>query len=100
TLVPYLDRVIDLNYYGTPSAKRSNLRWRPIGIGIMGLQDVFFQLKLSFDSPEARELSTKIQERVYFAALTASQELAVKLGPHGSFDETRAAQGQLQFDLW
>jgi ribonucleoside-diphosphate reductase alpha chain len=100
TLVPYLDRVIDLNYYGTPAAKRSNIRWRPIGIGIMGLQDTFFQLGMRFDSEEAKALSTRIQERIYFAALTASHELALKLGPHGSFEETRAAQGQLQFDLW
>jgi ribonucleoside-diphosphate reductase alpha chain len=100
TLVPYLDRVIDLNYYGSEAARRSNRRWRPIGIGVMGLQDVFFALRLRFDSEEARELSARIQEQCYFSALEASHRLSVELGPHPSFEETRAAQGQLQFDLW
>lgn len=100
SVVPYLDRVIDLNYYAVPEAKSSNHRWRPIGVGIMGMQDVFFQLGLAFESPEAFELSTRIQEHVYFAALTASNELAKKHGPHTAFPETRAAKGDLQFDLW
>jgi ribonucleoside-diphosphate reductase alpha chain len=66
----------------------------------MGMQDVLFQLGLSFESPEALELSTRIQEHVYFAALTASNEIAKKSGPHTAFPETRAAKGDLQFDLW
>jgi len=100
TVVPYLDRVIDLNYYALDEAKGSNHKWRPIGLGVMGLQDTYCQLGLAFDSPEALELSTKIQETVYFYALTASVELAKKSGPHANFMETRAAGGKLQPDFW
>lgn len=98
--VRQLDRVIDLNYYAIPSTKDSNNRWRNIGLGVMGLQDVFFALRLPFDSDEARTLSAKIQEEVYFAALDASCELAQTRGKHPAFDETRAANGIFQFDLW
>lgn len=98
--VRQLDRVIDLNYYAIPSTAESNKRWRNIGLGLMGLQDVFFQLGLPFDSPEARKISTKIQEEIYFAALDASCDLAIKKGAHPAFPETRAAKGILQFDLW
>jgi ribonucleoside-diphosphate reductase alpha chain len=100
TAIVHLDRVIDINYYPTPEAATSNRRWRPVGLGLMGLQDVFFQLRLPFDSPEARALSTRIQEEVYFQALGASCDLAAEHGPHTAFEETRAAQGVLQFDLW
>lgn len=100
TAVKYLDRVIDINYYPTESAGTSNQRWRPVGLGLMGLQDVFFQLRLPFDSPEALALSTRIQEEIYFHALDTSCKLAEELGAHPAFDETRAAQGKLQFDLW
>ncbi len=100
TSVKFLDRVIDINFYPTTKAKESNMRWRPVGLGIMGLQDVFFQLKLPFDSPEAKDLSRKIQESIYFTALSASCELAEKYGPHEDFASTRAGQGKLQFDLW
>lgn len=95
-----LDYVIDINFYTIPQAKASNSRWRPIGLGIMGLQDVLFQLRLQFDSEEALKLSTKIQEEVYFNALLASCKLAETLGKHSNFDETRAKDGVLQFDLW
>src|SRR5262249_32615658 len=98
--VPFLDRVIDINYYPTIAAQASNRRWRPVGLGLMGLQDVFFQLKLPFDSAAARDLSRRIQEEIYFYALSSSCELAEILGPHESFPETRAAQGELQFDAW
>jgi len=98
--VRQLDRVIDLNYYAIESTERSNNRWRNIGLGLMGLQDVFFQIRIAFDSPEARKLSAKIQEEIYFAALDASSDLAKEKGPHQAFQETRAAQGDLQFDLW
>nr|WP_257461126.1 ribonucleoside-diphosphate reductase subunit alpha [Archangium lipolyticum] len=98
--VRQLDRVIDLNYYPIDSAKGSNLRWRPVGLGLMGLQDVFFQMRLPFDSPEARTLSRKISEDIYFHALSASAELAAERGAHPSFQETRAARGELQFDAW
>jgi ribonucleoside-diphosphate reductase alpha chain len=98
--VKYLDRVIDINYYPTPEAAASNRRWRPVGLGLMGLQDVFFQLRMPFDSPEANALSARIQEEIYYAALSASADLAEELGPHESFPETRASRGVLQFDLW
>jgi ribonucleoside-diphosphate reductase alpha chain len=100
TVVPYLDRVIDINHYSIPQAKSSNNRWRPIGLGVMGLQDAFLKLKIAFDSAEGLALSTKIQEYVYFYAVKASIALAAKSGPHDSFKETRAAEGVLQFDLW
>ncbi len=98
--VRQLDRVIDLNFYPIPSTAVSNHRWRNIGLGLMGLQDVFFQLRLPFDSPKARALSQKISEEIYYAALTASCELAEEKGSHPAFADTRAANGDLQFDLW
>jgi ribonucleoside-diphosphate reductase alpha chain len=100
TAVPFLDRVIDLGYYPSPQAAASNPRWRPIGLGIMGLQDVFFALRLPFDSDRARELSARISEEIYLTALEASADLAERHGPHPAFDQTRAAAGQLQHDLW
>ncbi len=99
-VVPFLDRVIDINYYPTPEAKYSNNKWRPVGLGMMGLQDVFFKKGLPFDSPAAKELSKRISAHIYFHALWASTELAAESGPHESFAGTRAAQGDLQFDLW
>jgi ribonucleoside-diphosphate reductase alpha chain len=98
--VRQLDRVIDLNYYAIPSTRESNSRWRNIGLGLMGLQDVFFQLRLAFDSDEARKISAKIQEEIYFAALDASCELAATKGAHPAFADTRAANGEFQFDFW
>jgi ribonucleoside-diphosphate reductase alpha chain len=98
--VRQLDRVIDLNYYAIPSTAASNSRWRNIGLGLMGLQDVFFQMRLAFDSDEARKMSAKIQEEIYYAALDASSDLAAERGAHPAFPETRAARGDLQFDLW
>jgi ribonucleoside-diphosphate reductase alpha chain len=98
--VPFLDRVIDINFYPTDEAGSSNSKWRPVGLGLMGLQDVFFKLGLPFDSDPARELSRRISEEIYFHALSASVDLAERNGPHAGFSETRAAAGQLQFDLW
>ncbi len=98
--VRYLDRVVDINFYPISQAATSNHRWRPVGLGVMGLQDVFFKLGLAFDGPEAREISSKIQEVIYFNALKTSCELAREQGPHSNFTETRAAKGDLQFDLW
>jgi ribonucleoside-diphosphate reductase alpha chain len=100
TAIPMLDRVIDINYYPIAQAAHSNAQWRPVGLGIMGLQDVFFQLHLPFDSAEAQSLSTRIQEEIYFHALTSSCNLAESEGPHANFADTRMAQGQFQFDLW
>jgi ribonucleoside-diphosphate reductase alpha chain len=95
-----LDRVIDLNFYPIAATRRSNAKWRPVGLGVMGLQDVFFQLGLPFDAPAARALSKQIAEEIYFHALTASAELAAEKGRHPAFDETRAARGELQLDAW
>lgn len=98
--VRQLDRVIDLNYYPIGSARASNMRWRPVGLGVMGLQDVFFRLRLPFDSAEARALSTRIAEEIYFQALRTSMELAREHGRHDAFPDTRAARGELQFHAW
>lgn len=100
TAVKYLDRVVDINFYPIDSAASSNSRWRPVGLGVMGLQDVFFQLKLPFESEKAKELSRRIQEEIYYNALVTSCDLAEKNGAHSSFAETKAAKGLLQFDLW
>ena len=100
TAVRFLDRVIDINFYPTSTAASSNRAWRPVGLGEMGLQDVLFQLRIPFDSPEALQLSGRIQEEIYFNALTTSCELAKENGPHPHFLMTRASKGQLQFDLW
>ncbi|MGH3256382.1 MAG: ribonucleoside-diphosphate reductase subunit alpha [Streptosporangiaceae bacterium] len=100
TAVPFLDRVIDLTFYPSQQAAASNPRWRPVGLGVMGLQDVFFALRLAFDSPEARELSARIAEEIYLTALEASADLAAEHGAHTAFPQTRAAAGQLQPDLW
>lgn len=100
TAVPFLDRVIDINYYPSTQAAASNPRWRPVGLGLMGLQDVFFALRLPFDSPEAKALSTRISEEIHLTALEVSCTLAEEHGPHPAYDETRAARGDLHPDLW
>jgi ribonucleoside-diphosphate reductase alpha chain len=100
TAVKFLDRVIDINFYPITPAGDSNRKWRPVGLGVMGLQDVFFALRLPFDTREARRLSKCIQEEIYFHALDASCALAEEFGPHPAFAETRAAEGVLQMDLW
>lgn len=98
--VRQLDRVIDRNYYPIASAAASNARWRPIGLGVMGLQDVFFDLRLPFDAEKARALSRRIAEEIYFNALSASADLAREKGAHPAFAETRAALGELQYAAW
>jgi ribonucleoside-diphosphate reductase alpha chain len=100
TAVPFLDRVIDLTFYPAPEAAASNPRWRPVGLGVMGLQDLFFALRLPFDSEPAREMSARIAEEIYLTALETSAELAEHHGTHPEFAQTRAAAGQLQHDLW
>ncbi|MDX3308403.1 ribonucleoside-diphosphate reductase subunit alpha [Streptomyces sp. ME08-AFT2] len=98
TAVTFLDRVVDINFYPTEQAGRSNARWRPVGLGAMGLQDVFFQLRLPFDSPEAKALSTRIAERVMLAAYEASADLAERNGPLPAWEKTRTARGVLHPD--
>ncbi|MEV5969162.1 ribonucleoside-diphosphate reductase subunit alpha [Streptomyces sp. NPDC051921] len=98
TAVTFLDRVVDINFYPTEQAGRSNARWRPVGLGAMGLQDVFFKLKLPFDSAEARALSTRIAERIMLAAYEASADLAERSGPLPAWEQTRTARGVLHPD--
>ncbi len=100
TAMKYLDRVVDINFYPIETAEKSNHKWRPVGLGVMGLQDAIFQLELPFDSEEAKKLSARIQEEIYFNAITASSDLAEQFGAHPSFADTKAAQGLLQHDLW
>jgi ribonucleoside-diphosphate reductase alpha chain len=100
TALPFLDRVIDIGYYPSEQAAASNPRWRPVGLGVMGLQDVLFALRLPFDSQDARELSARIAEEIYLTALEASADLAERYGSHPTFGQTRAASGVLQNDLW
>ncbi|MCB0514749.1 MAG: ribonucleoside-diphosphate reductase subunit alpha [Chitinophagales bacterium] len=95
-----LNKVIDVNYYPIPEAKRSNMRHRPIGIGVQGLADVFIMLHLPFESDEARQLNSEIFETIYFAALTTSNQLAQENGAYETFDGSPASKGILQFDMW
>ncbi|MEW2079485.1 ribonucleoside-diphosphate reductase subunit alpha [Streptomyces sp. NPDC013433] len=98
TAVTFLDRVVDINFYPTEQAGRSNARWRPVGLGAMGLQDVFFKLRLPFDSPEAKALSTRIAERIMLAAYETSADLAERDGPLPAWEKTRTARGVLHPD--
>jgi ribonucleoside-diphosphate reductase alpha chain len=100
TAVVFLDRVIDINYYPSPQAAASNPKWRPVGLGLMGLQDAFFTLRLPFDSEAAKDLSTRVQEEIFLTALETSAALAEQFGPHPAFPETRAAKGGLHPELW
>ncbi|MGW0484875.1 ribonucleoside-diphosphate reductase subunit alpha [Nonomuraea sp. NPDC003214] len=98
TAVRFLDRTIDLGFYPTPEAETANKKWRPIGLGVMGLADVFFALRLPFDSGPALALSTRIAEEIALAAYDTSADLAAERGRHPSYDDTRAAAGVLHPD--
>jgi ribonucleoside-diphosphate reductase alpha chain len=95
-----LDKVIDVNYYPIEEARRSNLRHRPIGIGVQGLADVFHLLKTSFDSPLARKVNKDIFETIYYAAMETSMELAKEKGTYKTFEGSPASKGVFQFDMW
>ena len=95
-----LNKVIDINYYPVPEAQNSNMRHRPIGIGVQGLADVFILLKMPFDSPEARVLNAEIHETIYFGAMEASMELSKINGPYESFKGSPISKGIFQFDMW
>ena len=95
-----LNKVIDINYYPTEKTRRSNMRHRPIGIGVQGLADIFMMLNLPFDSDEARKINHDIFETIYHAALEQSCELAMVEGPYETFAGSPASQGILQFDMW
>ncbi|KAF9645789.1 ribonucleotide reductase alpha subunit [Thelephora ganbajun] len=95
-----LNRIIDVNYYPIPEARKSNTRHRPIGIGVQGLADTFMMLRMPFDSAAAKELNIQIFETIYHAALEASCEIAETDGPYETYEGSPASQGQLQYDLW
>jgi ribonucleoside-diphosphate reductase alpha chain len=95
-----LNRIIDINYYPVPEAERSNMRHRPIGIGVQGLADTFIKLRMPFDSEEAHRLNEDIHETIYYGAMTASMELAKKHGPYETYEGSPVSQGIFQFDLW
>lgn len=95
-----LNKVIDRNFYPTDRTRRSNMRHRPVGLGVQGLADVFFMLGLAFDSDEAKKLNRDIYETIYYAAVKASVELAKKEGAYETFKGSPASQGILQFDMW
>ena len=95
-----LNRVIDVNYYPTPKTQRSNLRNRPIGLGVQGLADIFMLMGIPFHSDEAKLINKRIFETIYHAALEKSCELAMRDGPYETFAGSPASQGILQFDMW
>jgi ribonucleoside-diphosphate reductase subunit M1 len=95
-----LNKIIDRNYYPVEEARRSNMRHRPIGLGVQGLADAFIKMRLPFDSEKAAELNRDIFETIYFAAVEASCDLAEKEGPYETYEGSPASQGLLQQDLW
>jgi ribonucleoside-diphosphate reductase alpha chain len=95
-----LNKVIDVNYYPIEEARRSNMRHRPIGLGVQGLADAFIMLRMPFDSEEARGLNRDIFETIYFAAMEASMEEAKQNGPYETFKGSPVSKGIFQFDMW
>ncbi len=95
-----LNKIIDINYYPVPEAERSNMRHRPIGIGVQGLADAFILMRQPFDSPEAKQLNKDIFETIYHAAVLESNELAKKNGAYETFEGSPSSKGLLQFDMW
>jgi ribonucleoside-diphosphate reductase alpha subunit len=95
-----LNKIIDVNYYPTEKTRRSNMRHRPIGIGVQGLADVFIIMGHPFLSDEAKQINHNIFETMYHAALEASCELAIAEGPYETFQGSPASKGELQFDMW
>ena len=95
-----LNKVIDVNYYPVEEAKNSNMRHRPIGLGVQGLADAFILMRMPFDSPEARKLNKDIFETIYYAAMTASKDLAKVEGPYETFKGSPVSKGIFQYDMW
>ena len=95
-----LNKVIDINYYPVPEARTSNMRHRPIGLGVQGLADCFIMLRMPFDSPEARALNEDIFETIYFGAMEASMELSKQYGSYETFKGSPVSKGIFQFDMW
>eukprot|EP00494_Astrolonche_serrata_P030240 UN30507 len=99
-MVRNLNKVIDVNYYPVKEAENSNLRHRPIGLGVQGLADVFQMMRYPFESKEAKELNKKIFETIYYASCDASCEIAEKEGPYKTYKGSPVSEGKLQYDLW
>ncbi len=95
-----LNKVIDINYYPVEEARNSNMRHRPIGIGVQGLADAFILMRYAFDGPEARKLNSEIFETIYFASLTESNAIAAKDGHYKTYKGSPVSKGELQYDLW
>lgn len=95
-----LNKIIDGNYYPVEEARNSNLRHRPVGLGIQGLADVFIMLRHPFESAEAQSLNREIAETIYFAALSASKDLAKVDGPYETYEGSPSSKGILQYDMW
>src|SRR5688500_15848802 len=95
-----LNKVIDVNYYPVPEARNSNMKHRPIGLGVQGLADAFILLRYAFDSPEARKLNKEIFETIYYAALTESCAIAERDGAYQTYQGSPASNGELQYDMW
>ena len=100
TVTKNLNKVIDINYYPVEEARNSNMRHRPIGLGVQGLADAFVMLRMPFESDEAAQLNKDIFETIYFAAMSASKDLAKVEGPYETFDGSPASEGIFQFDMW
>ncbi len=99
-VVDNLNQVIDKNYYPVPETKTSNMKHRPLGIGVQGLADVYAQLRMPYDSPEAKQLNKEIFETMYYSALYASCEQSKDFGPYSTFKGSPLSEGQFQFNLW
>ena len=95
-----LNRVIDRNYYPIIEARNSNMRHRPVGLGVQGLADAFILMRYPFDSDEAKQLNKDIFETIYYAACCASKDMAIDEGPYETFEGSPASKGELQFDMW
>jgi len=95
-----LDKVVDVNYYPIPEARNSNMRHRPVGLGVQGLADTFIMMRQPFESDEAKQLNKDIFETIYFAAVTASKDIAKREGAYETFKGSPMSKGQFQFDMW
>ena len=95
-----LNKIIDGNFYPVEEARNSNMRHRPIGLGVQGLADAFIMMRFPFESPEAKQLNAEIFETIYYAAMTASKDLAKKEGAYETFQGSPLSKGVFQFDMW
>ncbi|MFN9802057.1 MAG: ribonucleoside-diphosphate reductase subunit alpha, partial [Bacteroidota bacterium] len=95
-----LNKIIDGNYYPVPETRKSNMRHRPIGIGVQGLADAFIMMRFPFDSPEAKQMNIEVFETIYYASATASKDLAKRDGAYETFAGSPASKGILQYDMW